>query len=200
MVRNYAMTHPREVAGLVLVDTVAESQRVVIGKQAMRLDAMAKGAPIPKPRMKMLANDKPKIEATQQREEAKIEPPYDRLPNTSQKLHLWADPLPNRDDAQGSERQWSPEYLAKWVANPESVKLGKMPLVVLSRERGGYRDGLDIPAAQLENERRQAQLGLARLSAVGQHSFMNSGHDMHIEAPDEVTKAIQEVIAQSHRK
>ena len=80
------------------------------------------------------------------------------------------------------------------------MKLGKMPLVVLSLERGGYRDGLDIPAAQLENERRQAQLGLARLSAVGRHSFMNSGHDMHIEAPDEVTKAIQEVIAQSHRK
>jgi pimeloyl-ACP methyl ester carboxylesterase len=200
VVRNYAMTYPREVAGIVLVDTVAESQRVVIGKQAMRLDAMAKGVPIPKPRMHMLATDRPKIETRQEPEQGKIEPPYDRLPDASQKLHLWADPLPNREDAQGSERQWSPEYLAKWVAAPDSVRLGKVPLIVLSRERGGYGDGLDIPAAKLESERRQAQLGLAEFSSAGKHRFVNSGHDMQVEAPDEVASAIKDVVSRSGRK
>jgi hypothetical protein len=117
------------------------------------------------------------------------------LPAEEQKMHLWAQLLPAVYDAQNSETEWSDEYFAKWLATPQAGTLGKIPLIVLSRANGGYRDGdADIPAAQLEKERKEGQGKLALLSANSRQVIVHSGHNMNLEAPDDVTAAIREVV------
>ncbi|HTD82206.1 MAG TPA: hypothetical protein VK648_00280, partial [Gemmatimonadaceae bacterium] len=56
----------------------------------------------------------------------------------------------------------------------------------------------NISAASLERERRALQADLARLSTRGRLEFVpNSGHNIHVEAPDVVSKAIHDVLEQA---
>jgi hypothetical protein len=48
----------------------------------------------------------------------------------------------------------------------ERSHFGSVPLIVLSREKGGFHD-LDIPAAQQETERKTQQRSLSELSKNG---------------------------------
>ena len=62
MVRNFALTHPAEVAGIVFVDSAFEGMRVGIGgSKTMKLGEDAQGKAIPEPREDMKASDKPVI-------------------------------------------------------------------------------------------------------------------------------------------
>lgn len=195
VVRNYALTYPREVAGMVLVDTVSDDQRVGIGNgKTIRIADDAKGRAIPKPHEQMTEADKPKPAEVHDLSGLKIEAPYDRLPEAQQKMWLWAIPLPAREDASNSEREWSGEYLARWLKDPQSGSLGSLPLVVLTREKGGYPDGWDLPAAELEKLRLDGQQKLVKLSTKGSQRIVAAGHDMHLEAPEEVTRAIRDVV------
>jgi|SRR2546421_6581230 len=77
-----------------------------------------------------------------------------------------------------------------------------VPLIVLTRERGGYGDDLDLPAAALERNRLDAQRALADLSSAGTQRIIASGHSMHLEAPEAVAQAIRDVTAaaRSHQR
>ena len=79
---------------------------------------------------------------------------YKSLPPAEQKLQLWAQALPAIEDAENSQREWSEVYFAQWLAKPRDGSLGAIPLVVLTRADGGYKDDLDVPAAQMEQERK----------------------------------------------
>ena len=197
VIRNFARTYPNQVAAMVLVEASFEGQRVGIGGKAMmRLGDGAKGSTIPSPHEDMRESDKPAVQGnatppTQQ----PLDPMYNVLPPAEQKLQLWAQSLPGIDDAENSQRQWSGEYFAKWLAVSQQGSLGKIPLVVLTRAEGGYSDGdYDIPAAQLERERKEGQAKLARLSANSKQIIVHSGHNMHLEAPADVAAAIREVV------
>jgi hypothetical protein len=75
-----------------------------------------------------------------------------------------------------------------------------VPLLVLTRAEGGYGDNLDVPAAQLDSERKERQAQLAALSSNGNQRIIRAGHNMQLEAPDDVAEAIKEVIhAVRHR-
>src|SRR5260370_29218075 len=88
------------------------------------------------------------------------------LPPAGQKLQLWAQSLPEIEDAESSQREWSGEYFAKWLATPQAGTLAAIPLIVLTRAEGGYIDGdYDIPATQLEKHGKEGQAKLALLSA-----------------------------------
>jgi hypothetical protein len=120
---------------------------------------------------------------------------YNVLPPAEQKLQLWAQSLPEIEDAENSQREWSGEYFAKWLATPQAGTWGAIPLIVLTRAEGGYSDGdYDIPAAQLENERKEGQAKLALLSANSKQVIVPSGHNMDLEAPNDATAAIREVV------
>jgi pimeloyl-ACP methyl ester carboxylesterase len=196
-VRNFATTYPHEVAGIVLVDSSFEGQRVGIGGKAMmRLGDGAKGRSIPPPSEDMKESDKPlvKANATPQAQQP-LDPMYNVLPPVEQKLQLWAQSLPEIEDAENSQREWSGEYFAKWLATSQAGKLGAIPLVVLTRAEGGYSDGdYDIPAAQLEKERNEGQAKLTLLSTNSKQVIVHSGHNMELQAPDDVTAAIREVV------
>jgi pimeloyl-ACP methyl ester carboxylesterase len=200
VVRNFALTYPQQVAGMVQVDATFEGQRVGIGSKAtMRLGGDAKGTAIPIPHKEMKSSDKP-APAEASPAAGSSQPPqpldamYKVLPPREQKLQLWAQDLAEINDAENSQRAWSGEYFAKWLAQPQAGVLGAIPLVVLTRAEGGYEDGLDIPAAQLEKERKEGQARLVQLSTNAKQIILQCGHNMELEAPAEVAAAIHQVV------
>ena len=103
--------------------------------------------------------------------------------HADQSLHLWAQNLPEVEDAENSQREWSDQSFARWLADPKAASLGSLPLIVLTRAEGGYSEDLDVTAAQMEQERKDGQGRLARLSTDSEQIFVHSGHNMELEAP-----------------
>jgi len=196
VIRNFAMTCPHDVAGMVQVDAAFEGMRVGIGGgKTLRLGEDAKGRSIPAPREEMNASDKPSLppdaapQAPQQ-----LDPLYNALPEADRKLQLWAQSLLEIQDAEMSQTDWSGEYFGKWMKSSQAGTLGAIPLVVLTRAEGGYGNDQDIPAAQLEKERKDGQAMLVKLSTNSKQIIVKSGHNMNLEAPDEVAAAIRTVV------
>jgi pimeloyl-ACP methyl ester carboxylesterase len=203
VVRNFATTYPHEVAGMVLVDSVQEDQRVTIQGKAVRLRDGAKGKSIPPPHEEMREADRPPVRAaTAPPAPQPLGPLYQHLPPAEQALQLWAQALPQIDDAENDQREWSTEYFATLHRTPQAGSLGSIPLIVLTRAVGGYGNDLDVPAAQVEQERKECQAKLVLLSTNSKQIILRSGHNMHLEAPDDVAAAIREVVeaVRHHRK
>jgi hypothetical protein len=181
---------------VVLVDAAFEGERVGIGgKKLMRLGDDAKGLSIPPPHEEISKSDTPLARTTsEQQAQQSLDPMYDSLPPSIQKLQLWAQALPEIEDAENNQREWSSEYFAKWLATPQMGILGALPLVVLTRAEGGYDNDLEVPAAQLEKERKEGQAKLAQLSTNSKQIIIQSGHNMDLEAPAEVSAAIHQVV------
>ncbi len=197
VVRNFARVYPAAVAGMVLVDAAHEGLRVGIGGgKTIRLGDGAKGMDIPAPREQTSASDQPTVRAEDLPEEFKIlDAMYKVLPPDEQAMHLWAQRLPGVYDAENSETQWSGEYFARWLAAPQAGVLGTIPVIVMSRADGGYRDGdSNIGAAQLEMERKAGQAKLMLLSSNTQQVVIHSGHNMNLEMPEDVSNAIRKVV------
>jgi pimeloyl-ACP methyl ester carboxylesterase len=197
VVRHYAAQYPGEVAGMVLVDAVSEEERININGKAMRVRDSATGRAIPQPHEAMLASDLPAQSAgPAEPPPTKLEPPLDRLPMKEQQMQLWAYAQPALRATVQSEVEWSPEEMLLMHNTPQAGVLGRRPLVVLTRAEGGYGNDLGVPAAELERERLAAQAALARLSTRGRQIIVNSGHNMELEAPDQVASAIRDVVEQ----
>jgi pimeloyl-ACP methyl ester carboxylesterase len=200
VVRSYAATYPSQVVGMVLVDTVHEDQRILMGpKKTGRVRDSAKGIPVPAPRENMLPSDRPNLHAAANAGGA-IDPPFDRLPPKEQELQRWAEQLPELNDAEDSQKEWSAEYMAQLHATPQDGSLGDKPLVVLARAEGHFGNDLDVPAAELEGDRIRLQSRLALLSLNGRLIMVHSGHNMHLEAPDAVADAINSVVDSCSKK
>jgi hypothetical protein len=181
---------------MVQVDAAFEGMRVGIGGgKTLRLGDDAKGRSIPPPREDIRETDKPNLpgEAGSQPPQ-QLDPIYRVLPEADQKLQLWAQSLPEIQDAEASQTDWSGEYFAMWMKTPQAGTLGSIPLVVLTRAEGGYSNDQDVPAAQLEKERKEGQAMLVKLSTNSKQIMVKSGHNMDLEAPDQVSAAIRIVI------
>jgi pimeloyl-ACP methyl ester carboxylesterase len=203
IVRNFALTYPKDVAGIVFVDAVNEDQRYTFRGKAILIRSGAPGKTIPPPHEDMRASDKlSNAVASDPQQPQALDPMYNVLPPAEQKLQLWAQALPEMENAENSQREWSPESLAKWHAESQAGTLGAIPVLVLTRAKGGYGDDLDIPAAQLEKERKDAQANLAKLSSNGKQIIVDSGHNMELEVPDQVAAAIHEIViaVREHKK
>ena len=200
VVRHYALTHPRDVAALVFVDIVGEYQYIAMGPHAGRIGDDGKGRPIPKPREGRGPESAKALPPLSSAMTTKIDPPYDRLPAAEQRLHAWSAAQHGLDAVEDSQREWSTEYFARWLAAPQKGSLGSLPLIVLTRAEGGYGDSLDKPAAELERARLDAHRKLAELSTAGSQRIVQAGHNMHLEAPEVVTQAIRAAIAAAQRR
>ena len=97
-------------------------------------------------------------------------------------------------EAENNQREWSSEYFARWLSASQSGTLGKRPLIVLARADGAYPDNLDKPAAELERARLAGQRALATLSTQGSLRLLQAGHDLHVDATNDVVQAIQQVV------
>ena len=90
-----------------------------------------------------------------------------------------------------SEREWSSEYFARWVAHPQTGLLGSKPLTVLARNAKDPDDAA--------RERMLLQLSLASLSADATVTFIGFDHDMQKTIPAAVADAILQTVARTHR-
>jgi pimeloyl-ACP methyl ester carboxylesterase len=196
VIRNFATTYPKDVAGMVQVDAAFEGMRVGIGGgKTLRLGDDAKGRDIPAPREEMKESDKPSLPADLPSQDPQpLDAMYKVLLEADQKLQVWAQSQLEIQDAEGSQMDWSGEYFAKWMKTSQAGTLGSIPLVVLTRAEGGYGNDQDVPAAQLEKERKDGQAMLVKLSSNSRQVMVKSGHNMDLEAPEEVTTAIRTVV------
>ncbi len=202
--RGFARRYPSDVAGMVLVDAVHEDQHIVYGGQPHLIRESARGRAFPEPRISLdtaaranAARERPRIDA------GPLDAPLNRLPADAQAVWRWAEGQPMLRIAQSQETDWSPEELARMHAERASNRatLGDPPLVVLARTSGGYASGMNISADSLERERRALQADLAALSTRGRVIYAeHSGHNIHVEDPALVVRAIRTVVEQSRER
>ncbi len=74
-------------------------------------------------------------------------------------------------------------YFAQWLAKPDAQPLGSIPTLVLTRAEGGYGNDQDVSAAQMEQERKDGQAKLKRLSSNSRQIILSCGHNMELEDP-----------------
>jgi pimeloyl-ACP methyl ester carboxylesterase len=192
VVRGFAKRYARDVTGMVLVDPVHEDQQIVWGGEAHRLRDAARGRPAPAPR---LALDTQWVRMARDSSVTSLgdtlPAPLDRLPADAQRLWTWGASQPLYRMAWAAEMDWSPEELARMHTERTTnrASLGDMPLVVLART-------VSVPADSLERERQVLMADLAALSTRGRLEYAEaSGHNIHIEAPELVVRAIKAVMS-----
>ena len=201
LVRAFARYYPKEVAGMVLVEAVQEDQRIFMGGDTpKRIRDFAKGRTTPAPKTFSTAQPATSNETVTLHTE--IDPPLDKLPDSVQKMQIWAQSQPQFVRTVQAEMDWSPEDVANLYQNKgrPGYTLGNIPLIVLTRGAGGYEGRAD--SAELENERLALQKELAALSTNSKHIIdKNSGHNIHLEDPQMVIDSIKEVVeAARHKK
>ncbi len=202
VLRNFALTYPSDTAGVVFVDSAFEGERVGIGNhKTIRLGDGAKAVDIPAPREEMKDSDKPVMPTNMPPPDQTLDPLYHVLSPAEQKMQIWAQNLYAMYDAESSQTGWSTEYFAKWLATPQAGTLGKIPVIVLTRADGGYGNDEDVPAAQHERERKEGQARLVQLSSNSKQIIVHSGHNMDLEAPEDVAAGIREMVeaVRAHR-
>ena len=191
VVRGFAKRYPRDVKGIVLVDPVHEDQQIEWGGEAHRLRDAARGRTAPAARIALdtefvrMARDSGAMSSGDS-----LPPPLDRLPLDAQRVWKWAAAQPLYRMAWAAEMDWSPEELALMHAERQAnrASLGSMCLVVLARTRS-------TPADTLERERQALMADLALLSTRGRLVYArSSGHNIHVEHPDLVLRAIRECL------
>jgi pimeloyl-ACP methyl ester carboxylesterase len=190
VIRSFAATYPKDTAGMVLVDAAHEDQRYTYKGKAILLRNGARGKAIPAPHEQMRDSDIITVTRPNKIQEPLL-PLYRLLPTAQQELQRWAGSLGALGPAEDSQREWSPESLLEMHNSRQTGSLGAIPLIVLTRAKGGF--DIDLPAPQLERERIEGQQNLTLLSTNSRQIIVSSGHNMEIEAPEEVAAAIQQV-------
>jgi pimeloyl-ACP methyl ester carboxylesterase len=213
-VRTFASQYPKDIAGMVLVDSAHEdSTRIFKGKR-VRDRELSEGRTIPLIQTSINAADKTLSAEERQRLEhllkrtgpPKIEPPYNRLPPRIQKMRLWALAQPqhyasNNDNSffeAYTGEEYADIYSARRVSN---YPLGDLPLIVLTRGKSEFPDTEE--GKQDNEERKKMQLDFLRLSRNSKQIIAEaSGHDIQLEDPSLVVDAIREVVEATlhHRK
>ena len=165
------------------------------GKATIQLGVNVQARDIPPPHEQLGDSDKaPQATPGDPHPPTPLDPLYKALPPSEQKLQIWAQNLPQLEDAENSQREWSEQYFSRWLADPRAASLGSLPLIVLTRTDGGYKEDLDVPATQLERERKDGQEKLTGLSSNSEQGLIHSGHNMEIEAPADVSTAIRMMV------
>jgi len=213
-VRTFASLYPKEIAGMVLVDSSHEdSTRNFKGKR-VRSRELSEGRTIPPIQTSITVADKTLSAEERQRIEKflkrtgppKIEAPFNRLTPRIQKMRLWALAQPqhyaSNNDNSFFEAYTGEEYAEIFSARKaEDYPLGALPLIVLTRGKSELPDTEE--GRQDNEERKREQLDLLRLSRNSRQIIAEvSGHDIELDDPALVVDAIREVVdaAMRHRK
>jgi pimeloyl-ACP methyl ester carboxylesterase len=186
--RAYQRRFPEHVAGLVFVDgTPDEDVRMVVNGKQEPLSSLSRDQ-LPAAHQAYLKSvpalnpGRPGL------------PPFDRLPPALQQARQWAFEKAVRDfgwlpNTLAAAESWRQEFRAlRRQRVPGRHPLGNLPLRVLERER----DTTDRWHVQ--------QVQLAALSSAGKLiTAEGSGHMIHLERPDLVIDAIQDVVRRIRR-
>ena len=176
-VRWYQHEHPRQVVGMVLVESY-EMAAPVNGKQ-VPLYTLTKE--------QLQANLPPPSSLKKPPIPTEVRVPFNKLPPSLQKTHLWLEQhfFETLDFNKGPAmmESWRAAFTVLHQTSLTPDSLGGMPLIILTRD--------DVS----EDERKQ-QMDLVHLSRNSrQETATGSGHFIHIERPDLVIASISEVLA-----
>ena len=188
LVRLFQAEYPADVAGLMLIDPTAEDQLfVMIEGKGVALTSLT-----PEQHRSMQSTLPPTIPIPSRPPQTGA--PFDRLPPSVYETRIALDrklvaSMPPTVSAEIARESGSGDYAmlsrlsAARKANP--TLLGDMPFIVLTRGRGS------APAQQA------AHAEIARMSRVGQHMVVaDAYHEIHLSHPDEVVKAVNDVVTQ----
>ena len=190
MVRVYAATYPNDVAGAVLVETGHPDGLEIINGKLVRVRTLSDLVPPGLSSGKSPGSARPVGPA-------RIEPSYDKLPADAQRLRLWGQ-VEGKLPASSAEAQVDSISQLRAAQAMGDQLFGDKPLLVISRAIGGYRPIRGIvseeQAATLERERVEHNAELLQLSRnSGAVVASDSGHDVHLDRPEIVAKAIGDV-------
>jgi pimeloyl-ACP methyl ester carboxylesterase len=203
--RVYTEQYPDEVAGVVLVDPTHEDTTLMYQGKLVRIREGAKGIAVPP--VQTLQSSPPKPPAAEDNEQfefnqkmfgaPKTEPPFDKLPASTQAMRLWFRSQPPRA-AEGSDF-WAEELQAMYIARGKTpYQLDDRPLVLILTKPDGGNPPPGISAEEwkrISDEKRQQKIGLANLSRNSRLIVAGkSGHHIQLDEPHVVTNAIHLVV------
>jgi pimeloyl-ACP methyl ester carboxylesterase len=204
LTRLYARQYPREVAGMVLVDSTDPDTTLFLNGKPVRIRDGARGRPIPPVQTMKSGPPQPMTEKEREQFEQfrkflgtpRISPPYDRLPADLQKLDVWARFHPKPSPANDF---WPEELQQMYEETQHPSPLGDLPLMVLvpeSREDTTPPFGLSVEEwKRISEEKRRQKEAQARLSRNGKFVVVErSGHHIHLDRPAVVIDAIRQVV------
>jgi pimeloyl-ACP methyl ester carboxylesterase len=207
LIRTFASQYPKEVVGMVLVDSTHEDTQLGINGKIQRMRELSQGRTIPPiqtsiraAEKELTAEEKQQVENTlKQIGSPKIGPPFNRLPADIQAMRLWGLTRPNHYVAD-SDPYWSEEFAEIYASRKkQEYPLGDIPLIVLTRGKREYPN--NEVGDQLNEERMRMQSDLLNLSRNSKQIFAaNSGHHIQLDEPEMVTNAIRQVIDAVQRR
>jgi pimeloyl-ACP methyl ester carboxylesterase len=201
--RVFAQQYPKEVAGMVLVDSSHEDQLIGITdrttkqEKIVRWRELSSGKQVPpvQTTMATTASSVKLEEEVQLTAGKKVDSPFDKLPLNIQQIRLWATSQPKRDPARVSETfDFFAEELAEIYAERSKGKysLGSTPLIVMTR---GIANDDEQTNKQLLEDHDKMQLDLLTLSSNSKHIIARkSGHHIQLDEPKLVINAIKQVV------
>lgn len=192
--RAFARYYSGEVAGMILAEAVQEDQKIFMGSDTpMRIRQFAKGRIAPEIQTSFIPL--PDTVTRSSTMPGEIDPLFKRFPENIQRRQMWAQSQPHYIPAVQAEMDWSPEDVSNLYQhrNEKEYLLGNMPLIVMTRGKGGFEGRKD--SLQLEKDRLASQEQLVHLSSNSKQIIdMHSGHNIHVEDPGAVIEAIEEVL------
>ena len=200
VVRSYAARYPDDVAGLVLVESVAEHQPLVFDGKPTLLKDSARGRAIPEPRLAAPRATAPTSGAPLESSLTDLDKLYSVLPAELQLLHRRFAGAHELAAAEDSQRDWSSEYFAEWDQHPQRGLLSSRPLVVITRAASGYDPSPSYSIQEVDAQRLLSHTELLSLSRNSLQLVVPFGHDLHLEAPDLVACAVRGVVASARSR
>lgn len=201
--RIYNKEYPNEVEGMVLVDPTSENGTLFINRKLQKVRLLSSGKKIPPIKKQIdsltkLPSQKDIDDLANFMGKPKSEFPFTLLPDTIQKIRLWARSTPGFQVADAYDF-WA-EELQQIYTDSLKYRIGNKPLVVITGAKGGIPKEMDSLFTQNEiekisNEKRLQKMKIAELSTNNKFiTAINSGHEIHIEDPELVINAIQAII------
>lgn len=206
--RVYAGRYPKEVAGMVLVDSTHEDTTLMYQGKIVRVREGARKRDVPS--VQTLKSSPPRPPTEEDRKQAafnaqvfgppRIEAPFDKLPSGIQKVRLWMMSHPKLSAA--SDDYWAEELQALYTARvTEASPLGERPLIVLVGARKAEKGEAAPPGIseaewkRLAEEKLRQKAGFVRLSHNSRLIFAEkSGHHIQLDEPERVVDAIHSVV------
>ena len=197
--RVYASQYPKEVAGIVLVDSAHEDEYLWLNGKVVRPRLMSEEEwqelrkPKPRPASVYVASAVVRQQAPR---ESHLEAPFNKLPLNTQRMRLWAMSLPRTKsiDEGGDIENFRGDFIAAYSltrANKGRHPLGSIPLIVLTAN--SLRDP-DYTQEQYDWNRK-LQTKMAGYSSNGKQLITRKGeHHIQLEEPEIVVESIREVV------
>ncbi len=208
--RVYASQYPREVAGIVLIDSTHEDTTLMLNGKLAHMRELAKTDPVPAVQTMKSGPPKPVSKEVLDRFESnlKANPPqigatFKKLPESIQTMRLWFLSQPPR--AAGGGMDFFAEELRDMYNSraKAAYQLGNSPLVVLlpKAEYGNPPEGIDAAEwKRINEEKRQQKIEFTNLSHNSKLIVAEkSGHHIQLDEPQVVIDAVRLVVDASRQ-